>query len=239
MIRTSLVLLFAAVVTAAAQAPKVGLGPAVGFTANVSVPAGYETSGTPVRATLGIQGRYVLSENLFLRAGLGLRLEQAEFVWAPEQLTIPWQAPTAGLLDVVEAPPGSVRNVTSSVSTSAFEFTPQLVARIVPFSSDGSEDGLYAGLGMLLDVVNGFSETQDWEKVQLRPVDAPTKYTIDYDGSVGIGGIFSAGAQFSLGRSRLYIDVSYLTRSEGDEPSPYSWLPARGLRTGISLLFPL
>lgn len=240
MLRFSLLLLVSgSLVISAQETPRLGLGPAVGFTANVSVPEGFQTTGTPVRLALGLQGRYVLSSNLFVRAGLGLRLEQAEFLWAPEQLVIPWQARTTGRLDVVEVPPGSVRNVTSSVSSTAFEFTPQLIARVLPFSKDGSEDGLYAGLGMLIDVVGGITEEQDWEQVDSRPRDAPTTYTITYDGSVGIGGIFSAGAQFSLGKSRLYVDVSYVTRSEGDTPNPYAWLPARGLRTGIALLFPL
>lgn len=214
------------------------VGPQLGFTVGVQVPEGFRAEGTPTRLVLGGQAMYRLGEGLFLRAGLGARIEQASFTWAPEQLVTPWAR--AAMIDVVEPSPGSVRSVRSDVTTVAVEMTPSFVVRVLPFAERSRHDGLYFSIGALVDRVFGFSETQDWTSVAERPIDAPPTYRLSYDGTTGLGATFGASACFTIDETMFTTDVTYVTRSEGTSPdNGYVWLPGRGLRFGLSLMFPL
>jgi len=218
------------------------IGPYVSFTAALTTPENYLDVGTPTR--LGIGAGYLrrLNENFFVRVTAGLRIEQAEFAWAPEQFDrAPWDPKVAlASVQVVDRPASpESRIIKSFVSTTALEVSPTVHARVVPLgNSKDSPQGLYAGFGLMADYLLSFSDEQDWGNVPNRPTGAERRYTDEFSSALGFGGVVSAMAMLDLGGSVMTLELAYVARRATPEAgNAYIWLPGRGLRFSAGLLF--
>ncbi len=218
------------------------IGPHVSFTAALSTPDNFLDVGTPTRLGFGLSYLRRLGPTFFVRVNAGLRIEQAEFAWAPEQFErAPWDPkipPTSTQVVVPPASPES-RIITSFVSATALELSPTLHVRAAGFGSDAnSPQGFYVGAGLLADYVFSFSDEQDWGNVPNRPTGAPRRYTDEFSSAIGFGGVVSAMAMFDLGGSLMTLELAYVARNaSGDDANVYTWLPGRGLRFAAGLMF--
>lgn len=218
------------------------IGPHVSFTAALSTPDNFLDIGTPTRLGLGASYLRRLSPTFLLRVNGGLRLEQAEFAWAPEQFErAPWDPKVSTASTQVVVPPASPesRIIRSFVGSTAFEVSPTVHVRAVGFGSDvASIGGFYVGAGLMADYVFAFSDEQDWGSVPNRPASASRRYTDEFSASMGFGGVVSAMAIFDLAGSVMTLEIAYVARNTpGDETNVYTWLPGRGVRFTAGFLF--